>query len=94
MGRSKSANGNVRCEVCGNNQGQCFEVRLGGERHFFDSFECAMQALTPRCGHCGCELTGHAIVLGNTVYCSYECANDDSTREYETRIIMREQAHP
>ncbi len=93
MGRIKSVPGNVSCEVCGNNQGQCFEVRLGGEKHVFDSFECAIRALTPHCGYCGCQLTGHGIVLGNTVYCSYQCANDDSTREYEARVITRERAN-
>ena len=93
MRRIKSVQANASCEVCGNNQGQCFEVRLGGDRHVFDSFECAMRALTPRCGHCGCELIGHGIVLGNTIYCSYECANEDSTHEYETRVMLREQTH-
>lgn len=92
MGRSKSVQENIGCEVCGN-QGQCFEVRLGGEKHVFDSFECAMRALTPHCGHCNRQLTGDGIVVGNTIYCSYQCANDDSTREYEARVITREQAN-
>ncbi len=93
MGRIKSMQGNISCEVCGNNQGQCFEVRLGGEKHVFDSFECAIRALTPHCGYCGCQLTGHGIVLGNTIYCSYQCANDDSVREHEQHILLRERAN-
>ena len=93
MARIKSVQGNVSCEVCGNNQGQCFEVLLGGEKHVFDSFECAIRALTPHCGYCGCQLTGDGIVVGNTIYCSYQCANDDSTREYEARVITRERAN-
>ena len=93
MSRIRNIQGSVSCEVCGNDQGKCFEVRLGGDRHVFDSFECEMCALTPRCGHCGCELVGHGIVLENTIYCSYQCANDDSTPEYEQRVIVNEQAN-
>ena len=93
MGKIKSVHRDASCEVCGNNHAECFEVHLGGERHIFDSFECAMRALTPRCGHCGAKLTGHGIVLGNTIYCSYQCANDDSVRERESRIILQQRAH-
>lgn len=81
----------VSCEVCGNYGELCFEVRLGGDSHVFDSFECAMIALSPLCGYCGCKILGHSIVFGNTVYCSYECANDDSARQYESQIKRREQ---
>jgi hypothetical protein len=59
----------------------------------FDSFECAMRALTPHCGYCGCQLTGDGIVLGATIYCSYQCANDDNARELERRVSLREQAN-
>jgi len=93
MSRVNKVQGNASCEVCGKNQGQCFEVRLGGERHIFDSFECAMDALTPRCAHCGCAFVGHGVQFGNTIYCSHQCANDNSVREYEARIILREQAN-
>ena len=93
MGRDKSVQQNMSCEVCGNDHGQCFEVHLGGEKHVFDSFECAMHAFALHCGFCGCELIGHGIVLGNTIYCSYQCANDDSAREREMRIRLREQAN-
>ncbi len=79
MGSVKNIQGNVSCEVCGNNQGQFFEVHLGGERHVFDSFECAMRAFSPRCHQCGCELLGHGIVLGDALYCSYECAPNSVT---------------
>ena len=81
------------CEVCGNDSGQCFEVRLGGDSHVFDSFECAMTALSPLCGYCGGKILGHSIVFGNTIYCSYQCANDDSARQYEARIKVGEQIH-
>lgn len=92
MGSRNSVVGNVRCEVCGNNQTQCFEVRLGGEQHIFDSFECAMRALSPHCGYCNCKIRGHSIVFGDTIYCSYQCANDDAGGHYEERRKLKEQA--
>ena len=93
MGIMKNADVNVCCEVCGKIDGPCFEVRLGGVRHVFDSFECAMNALSPRCGYCGCRIHGHSIVLGRKVFCSYQCANDDNVREYEKHLILRQQAN-
>ena len=93
MSKDKNRQELTSCEVCGNDQTQCFEVRLGGERHVFDSFECAMRAFSPRCGHCGCKLLGHGIVLGDTLYCSHQCANDHNTREYEKRVMLREQSN-
>ena len=93
MGSINRMAGNARCEVCGNDTIQCFEVRLGGEQHFFDSFECALRTLSPHCGYCESQIRGHGIVFGNTVYCSYECANDDSTRQFEARKKINEQPH-
>lgn len=92
MDSVKSAHDPIRCEVCGNAD-QCFEVRLGKDHHVFDSFECAMIALSPHCGYCDCKILGHSIVFGNTIYCSYQCANDDNVRHYEERIKVSEQIH-
>ncbi len=50
------------CEVCGNGYDKAFEVLASGRRHVFDSFECAIQALAPRCAHCGCRVIGHGTV--------------------------------
>ena len=43
------------CEVCGNDYDKAFEVRAESGTHVFDSFECAIHALTPTCAHCGCR---------------------------------------
>ena len=38
------------CEVCGNDYDKAFNVTLmDGAKHTFDSFECAIHALAPRC---------------------------------------------
>ena len=49
------------CEVCENDYDKAFEVIVGGERHTFDSFECAIHALAPVCPHCNCRIVGHGV---------------------------------
>jgi len=48
----------MQCEVCGNDYDKAFRVHMGGKDHTFDSFECAVEALAPRCAQCNCELDG------------------------------------
>ena len=40
------------CEHCGNRYDKTFSVVMDGRPHIFDSFECAIHALAPRCSHC------------------------------------------
>ena len=42
----------AQCETCGNTYEKAFHVSLDGQTHVFDSFECAIEALAPRCTHC------------------------------------------
>lgn len=63
------------CEVCGNEYDRWFEVVTRGESHVFDSFECAIHALAPRCAHCGCGVVGHGIESGGTIFCCAHCAS-------------------
>ena len=62
------------CEVCGNDYQRSFEVLAAGERHVFDSFECAIHRLAPRCEHCGCKVVGHGIEAEGCIYCCAHCA--------------------
>jgi hypothetical protein len=63
------------CEVCGNAAERCFEVLLGGERHVFDSFECAIRGLLPNCPLCGSLILGTGVQVGSHLYCSHACAS-------------------
>lgn len=63
------------CAVCGNEYERSFEVLMQGERFTFDSFECAVHKLAPRCAHCECRVIGHGVEVGETVYCCANCAN-------------------
>ena len=62
------------CEVCGNDYDKSFDVVLQGETHTFDSFECAIQALAPRCDHCQCRIIGHGVESDGAMYCCAHCA--------------------
>jgi hypothetical protein len=63
------------CEVCGNEYDKAFSVTTAeGETHTFDSFECAVHALAPACGHCGCKIIGHGVEAGGSIYCCAHCA--------------------
>jgi hypothetical protein len=62
------------CEVCGNDYDKALEISRGGESHVFDSFECAIHALAPSCGHCGVKVIGHGVEAQDEVYCCAHCA--------------------
>jgi len=64
----------AQCEVCGNEYDKSFQVIMAGKAHNFDSFECAIHALAPRCAHCGCEVVGHGMEADGDVYCCAHCA--------------------
>ncbi len=73
------------CEVCKNEYDKSFEVILEGESHTFDSFECAIEALAPRCGHCHCRIIGHGVEEGEAIYCCAHCARENG----ESALIDR-----
>jgi len=64
----------ARCDLCGNDYDKTFEVRLAGQTHTFDSFECAIHALAPTCAHCGCKIVGHGVEAEGKFYCCAHCA--------------------
>jgi len=65
----------ARCDLCGNDYDKAFEVRLAGQTHTFDSFECAIHALAPTCAHCGCKIVGHGVEAEGKFYCCAHCAH-------------------
>jgi hypothetical protein len=66
----------AKCEVCGNNYDKSFEVTFAGKNHVFDSFECAIHALAPKCAHCGCAIIGHGVEQGGKIFCCANCARE------------------
>jgi hypothetical protein len=64
------------CEVCGNDYDKSFQILLQGESHTFDSFECAIHALAPKCSHCGCRVVGHGVEADGSIFCCAHCAQE------------------
>lgn len=64
----------MRCENCGNDSAKAFVVSVAGEEHVFDSFECAINALAPKCAHCTTKIIGHGIEQGEQTFCCAHCA--------------------
>jgi hypothetical protein len=75
----------AQCECCGNEYDKAFEVIAGGKTHTFDSFECAINVLAPKCNHCGCSIIGHGVEEGEMIFCCAHCA----TRHGATHLVDR-----
>lgn len=74
------------CEVCGNDYDKAIQVSVGDEAtHVFDSFECAIHALAPRCGHCDCKIIGHGVEAGGAIYCCASCARAEGADGLQDR---------
>jgi hypothetical protein len=75
------------CEKCGNEYDHCFEViDADGGRHVFDSFECAISVLAPRCAHCDCAVIGHGVQAGALIFCCASCAEHEGQTGLRDRV--------
>jgi len=73
------------CEVCGNDYDKAFELTTAGSTHTFDSFECAIHAVAPRCAHCGCAIIGRGVEAGGDVFCCAHCARETGQESVSDR---------
>ena len=80
----------AQCEVCGNDYYLAFEVITAGERHIFDSFECAIHRLAPICAHCGCKVIGHGVEANATFFCCAHCAKQKGVKGVDDHVWGKE----
>jgi Raf kinase inhibitor-like YbhB/YbcL family protein len=80
----------ANCDTCGNYYDKTFEVVHQGRTHVFDCFECAIQALAPTCGHCGCRIIGHGVEADGTLFCCANCAREEAARGLRDRADEQE----
>ena len=73
------------CEVCGNDYDKSMEIKEGGKTHVFDSFECAIHALAPKCAHCGCMIIGHGAESEGKFFCCAHCAKKSGVSGIDDR---------
>ncbi len=75
------------CDVCGNDYDKAMEISVGGTTGTFDSFECAIHALAPRCKHCDCTIIGHGIEgPDGDMYCCAHCASQSGVEGAVDRV--------
>ena len=82
------------CECCGNTYDKSFEISIGGTTHTFDSFECAIQTLAPRCVQCKCPIIGHGVEARGQYFCCAHCARRNGVSEVSDRADDGDQAPP
>jgi len=51
----------------------------------FDSFECAIHAMAPRCPHCECRVIGHGTESKGKIYCCAHCARLEGVKGVDDR---------
>jgi len=75
-----------KCETCGNEYDKSFEVIFQGKTHTYDSFECAIHALAPKCAHCGCMIIGHGVEAKGKYFCCANCAHMQGVEGLDDRV--------
>ena len=73
------------CDTCGNEYDKSFEVTAAGATHTFDSFECAIEKMAPRCEHCDCTVIGHGVEANGRFFCCAHCAHREGVEQLADR---------
>jgi len=75
------------CDVCGNEYDKAMQITVAGTTHTFDSFECAIHAVAPRCAHCSCRILGHGVEAPDgSVFCCAHCARGSGVEGVVDRV--------
>ncbi len=82
------------CECCGNTYDKAFEISIGGTVHTFDSFQCAIQTLAPRCNHCKVPIIGQGMEARGQYFCCAHCARAAGVNDVQDRAQDAGTAHP
>jgi len=83
--RQSDQHGGTPCECCGNEYDKPLEIVRNGISHYFDSFECAIQVLAPKCAHCECRIIGHGVEAGGQIFCCVHCASRTGVESLKDR---------
>lgn len=62
------------CSVCGNAYDKLIKITYQGRTEVFDSFECAIHSMAPKCAGCGLSVIGHGTEVDDVIFCSAHCA--------------------
>lgn len=62
------------CASCGREATDLFTIIRDDLTRKFDSFECAIHVMAPRCAHCQCTILGHPVHHNGGTFCCEHCA--------------------
>ena len=65
-----------RCMNCGLNIEKDYILYINGTEFTFDSFECAINFVAPRCNHCNSIIIGRGIKHLDEIFCSFDCSKE------------------
>jgi hypothetical protein len=68
----------ARCVNCGVNIEKDYILFINGAEFTFDSFECAVNFVAPRCSCCNTIIMGHGVQTGGEIYCTPTCAHSEN----------------
>lgn len=75
------------CDNCNNSYDKSFTIILNDKDYVFDSFECAINMLAPKCFHCKTRIIGHGVEDNEYIFCCANCArHTNSDCELKDRI--------
>lgn len=75
-----------QCTRCGNHYDKSFDIVKDGATHTFDSFECAIASLAPRCEHCETPVIGHGLEADGRIFCCDHCAEASGVQALRDRV--------
>lgn len=68
----------ARCVNCGDNIEKDYILFINGAEFTFDSFECAINFIAPRCTNCNTIIIGRGVNVGGDIYCSPGCSHSEN----------------
>lgn len=75
-----------KCENCGNDYYKAFQIIFHGKEYTFDSFECAINALAPKCEACETRIIGHGVETSGKMFCCAHCAKKKGVHELRDHV--------
>lgn len=76
-----------KCENCGNMYDKPLKIMTDEETRYFDSFECAINIMAPRCAHCETRIIGHGVEESGKIYCCAHCAAQTGATDLKDRVF-------
>lgn len=77
----------AQCDACGNDYPNAFQVvAADGQRHTFDSIECAARVMAPRCENCDVRILGHGLQAGGRMFCCAHCARAEGVEQLTDHV--------